>query len=138
MFQRVLRVTCWASATLVACCLAWFLGLSNDWTLWQNGGALQSLSHPTGTMRLGMARKVGLLAGNGNHCDFFSGEVRSFAGTHLSAHQIRAFYGKQAVWHFVAQKQERTSVATIENGALTGDLDWDDRENFLQRQFGAK
>jgi len=30
------------------------------------------------------------------------------------------------------------SVATNENGALTGDLDWDDRENFLQRQFGAK
>ena len=42
--------------------------------------AFSSLRHPAGTARITLKKKVGLLSGNGNHCDYFVGELRSYSG----------------------------------------------------------
>lgn len=42
--------------------------------------AFQKIDHPLDTSHISFRSKVGLLAGNGNHCDYFVGEMRRFAG----------------------------------------------------------
>ena len=41
---------------------------------------IEALSHPDHSQAVTTHGKVGLLIGNGNHCDFFVGHVRSFDG----------------------------------------------------------
>ena len=40
-----------------------------------------SVPHPAGTARVGRVKEVGLLDGNGNHCDYLVGELRTYPGT---------------------------------------------------------
>jgi hypothetical protein len=55
--------------------------------VWGNSAALRrfqsqfaTVSHPTNTRLITGRACVGLLVGNGNHCDFFVGELRAFSG----------------------------------------------------------
>ena len=41
---------------------------------------LDEISHPDNTEYIFSRSVLGLLAGNGNHCDYFVGEMRSFKG----------------------------------------------------------
>ena len=56
--------------------------------------AFRRVDHPTGSVRVDAQRRIGLLTGNGNHCDFFVGEVRRFDG---DREDLRSFYGSQTV-----------------------------------------
>jgi len=42
--------------------------------------AWRRISHPPGTTPIADERRVGLLWGNGNHCDYFVGELRTYKG----------------------------------------------------------
>src|SRR3954463_15671912 len=52
-------------------------GLRHEYTLWHLRGALAELEHPTGTTEIKGTSAVGLLSGNGNHCDFATYQVRT-------------------------------------------------------------
>lgn len=71
---------------LVLCCGAAPL---NQLTLWKLWWAYEALPHPPDSTALRTYFAVGLLEGNGNHCDFIAGEQRRSA---LSAEELRAFY----------------------------------------------
>jgi hypothetical protein len=65
--------------------------LRNSWKLYQMENQFGQLEHPPGTEQLSCRSKVGVF-GNGNHCDFFVGAIRSYTG---SKGAIEAFYMKE-------------------------------------------
>ena len=50
----------------------------------------RSIPHPADSRALQYEADLGLLEGNGNHCDYFVGELRA---TRLSRAQLARFYG---------------------------------------------
>jgi hypothetical protein len=61
----------------------------NDQELAAIEKAFVSLPHPVGSELLSRMSRTGLLFGNGNHCDFFIGEIRRYSG---SADQLHKHY----------------------------------------------
>jgi len=52
------------------------------------------VAHPGGTVRVSSHQAVGLISGNGNHCNYFVGELRRYTG---DPQTIADFYAAQAV-----------------------------------------
>ena len=69
--------------------------LINDFKLHHFRASFARLPHPPGTTLVRRVSDVGLLAGNGNHCDFFVGELRTYTGSEDS---IVRFYSPKSVW----------------------------------------
>ncbi len=90
--------------------LVLFLGgiPQHEWSAWKLGRALGTVAHPADTSLLVATRKVGLLVGNGNHCDFFAGELRRFTGTR---EQLRAFYAGKEVPSPLGSYPEEVRIA---------------------------
>ena len=53
----------------------------NEWRSFRFRSRFAAISHPSGTERVRYESRFGLLVGNGNHCDYFAGELRTYAGT---------------------------------------------------------
>src|SRR5262245_32786829 len=66
--------------------------LQHDVRLWRMRWRFTAVAHPPGSTRLDSASALGLLSGNGNHCDYFVGELRS---SKLPGRTIEAFYAGQ-------------------------------------------
>ncbi|MGC4119002.1 MAG: hypothetical protein QM765_31420 [Myxococcales bacterium] len=60
--------------------VSWILGLGdmlmNEVRLGRLERSFAALQDPAGTERIRLESRVGLLSGNGNHCDYFVGELR--------------------------------------------------------------
>lgn len=74
-----------------------------------------AVKHPSGTQSLKHYRKLGLLIGNGNHCDLFVGELRSYAG---SREQVLKSYSSQKFWSPVSEEYIPVEVLFLENGKI--------------------
>lgn len=87
----------------------------HDQMLWQFSRTYADIKHPSGTQSVKQYRELGLLAGNGNHCDLFVGELRSYSG---SREHVLKCYSSQIFW--VAYTEEYVSVKVwfLENGRL--------------------
>ncbi len=68
--------------------------------------AFREIEHPPGTSEIGFQSLV-TLVGNGNHCDYFVGEMRQFTGERQT---IVEFYTGQKV------QEQPLVVAFVENG----------------------
>ncbi len=107
----VLAAVAGVSAALFAClclCSASVLLVTydvrtNDRELARLEDKIRELPQPAGTTAVAVRKQVGLLTGNGNHCDFFVGELRSFVG---SAEKVQAHYAGQTLG-------DRTKIETI-------------------------
>jgi hypothetical protein len=55
--------------------------VSNSLNLWRLERSFASIRHPPATESIRFEARVGLLSGNGNHCDYFVGELRAFQGS---------------------------------------------------------
>ncbi|MEM4721638.1 MAG: hypothetical protein QXT73_06240 [Candidatus Methanomethylicaceae archaeon] len=75
----------------------------------------QELSHPPTTSRVSLKSAVGLISGNGNHCDYFVGEIRRFVG---ERRVIEDFYAGQDV------RGNDVRVVFIENGEFPREVQW--------------
>jgi hypothetical protein len=60
--------------------------------------------HPPGTVKVDAYQEIGLLYGNGNHCDIFVGEMRTYNGD------------QSAIKNFYQQSQYDVGVIFPENG----------------------
>lgn len=78
---------------LVACVivLAPVIGdtIAHDRKLRRYQAALRDAPHPGDTLLVSAEKRVGLFVGNGNHCDYFVGELRQYSG---SRQEIEEFY----------------------------------------------
>jgi hypothetical protein len=85
----------------------------HEWRAWKLSEALATVPHPADTSLVVARRKVGLLVGNGNHCDFFAGELRSFTGTR---EQLQAFYTGKEVPSPLGSYPEEVRIAFFDSG----------------------
>ncbi len=85
------------SASIILCLVACVIVLSpvigdtmaHDRKLRRYQAALNEAQHPGDTSLIRAEKRVGLFAGNGNHCDYFVGELRRYSG---SRQEIKEFY----------------------------------------------
>ena len=70
----------------------------------------EEMRHPENTSRISLHKRVGLISGNGNHCDYFVGEMRRFQG---EREEIEGFYAGREV------AGEPVFVAFVENGEFS-------------------
>jgi hypothetical protein len=66
--------------------------LMNSWKLSKMETEFDKLDHPPGTVLLAQRSKVGVF-GNGNHCDFFVGQIRSYS---CSKDLVEEFYERES------------------------------------------
>jgi hypothetical protein len=100
----------------------WFIPFTGDAVrnslhLWQLERQLKSLQQPSGTARVAFRSDVGLLVGNGNHCDFFVGELRSYSGPRAA---IEQHYRDLRVFNPVTQKNETIDVIFVDDWKIPG------------------
>lgn len=69
----------------------------NELTLLRRRRAFEAIVHPPGSVLLREASAVGLLEGNGNHCDFFVGQLRAAP---LSREALRRAYPPDVMVEF--------------------------------------
>ena len=81
--------------------------LLHDYTLYREVKAFRQIEHPAGTSRITFKKYLGLYLGNGNHCDYFIGELRRYTGEQQS---IESFYSDKVVADL------GVGVAFVENG----------------------
>jgi len=99
----------------ISCCIAWSLGLSNNWKMWKVNHASAQIVHPQNTVVISQRQDLGLLIGNGDHCDFFVGQMRSFTGSQQS---ITAFYAKTKIWNPLNNSRQSIDILFLENGEI--------------------
>jgi len=124
----------WVLSLILLCSLAYFLFLSHDVYLWQLSRSLTALKHPQHTQRVAVVKDLGLLVANGNHCDYFVAEMRSYSGD-LSPDSIEKFYRNSQIWNPLNRRYERVSVGVVENGGIKSDEDWTGTGDFLKDYF---
>lgn len=102
---------------LVALVLVPFLGdaFRNDWNLWRLALAVQAIRHPPGTGPVAARREVALW-GNGNHCDFFAGELRLVTTTRQ---EVERFYRDTQVTILVSGERVAVQLAFFDKGSAT-------------------
>jgi hypothetical protein len=87
--------------------------LQHEYTLYREAWSLNQLKHPAGTNRIAFKKHVGLYLGNGNHCDYFVGELRRYTGRQAA---IESFYSDKKVDNL------NVNVAFVENGDFSDQL----------------
>lgn len=83
----------------------------NEWMAWQLSRKLGTVAHPAGTAHVHSRRQVGLLTGNGNHCDYFAGELRTYSGSRA---ELLAFYSGKELQSPLGRHQAEVQVAFFE------------------------
>ena len=66
--------------------------LLHDYALYRYSQAFRRISHPANTSPVSYKKYVGLISGNGNHCNYFLGELRRYSGDRQT---ISSFYAGQ-------------------------------------------
>lgn len=89
--------------------------ITNDRCLSQITSQLNTLSQPPNTIQISSRSAVGLLSGNGNHCDFFTGSVYRSQSTveviqqHYKGRQFQnPVTGKDEDWDLIILKDDHS------------------------------
>ena len=86
--------------------------LLHDYALYRYSQDFNQVRHPADTNLVSSKKYLGLISGNGNHCNYFIGELRSYTGDPA---QIAAFYAGQG---FTGLGNE---LVFMENGEFPAD-----------------
>jgi hypothetical protein len=97
------------------CCLAALYPtcLSHDVMAWKFNSAFSQIPHPPGTHAIKIESDMGLILGNGNHCDFVVGQLRSYGTTET---EIRNFYRGHTVLNPLNNERVPVEIAFCKNG----------------------
>lgn len=85
---------------------------ANDLRLWQITRQLEALPQPPGTILISTNAAVGLLVGNGNHCDFFAGAVYR---SQSSAEAIEQHYEGRQFENPLSGKNEEWDITILKD-----------------------
>jgi hypothetical protein len=95
------------------------------------------MKHPADTALVNHEREVGTLVGNGSHCDYFVGELRTYAGSKQS---VLRFYEDRTLWNPISGGRQDLEVAFIDNGKVIwpADLEMPDPVSDMARSLKLK
>lgn len=88
----------------------------------------RAIAHPPDSRSLARESDLGLLEGNGNHCDYFVGELRA---THLTRAELEKFYGahteievleQRVVPPYVSSPRDRLQLVAARASPAPGEL----------------
>jgi hypothetical protein len=133
------RAVVWLAGLAVPLLLGYLLVWSHDVSLWQMSRSIAAVSHPPNTKRISSVKDLGLLAGNGNHCDYFVAEMRSY--NNLTRKEIEAWYKNTKIWNPLKWRFERVSIGVIENNRIRmklKDEDWIGLPDYLRSHFKSR
>ncbi len=120
----------WSVCVAASCLLFALLGpcardsFNNSWNLGKIQKALREIPIPSNTQRLASNSAVGLLVGNGNHCDFFAGEIFR---SELPADAILQHYTNRLILNPVTSDKEEIGVRILTNATQLSSLWLPDR-----------
>ena len=120
---ELVRAVSWTMLLLMSSCTALFLGPCmydtrvNDSNLARLESEMAAIPAPEGATSLATHSAVGLLIGNGNHCDFFVGTLYK---TKASAESVRAYYEGRMIYNPVTEQKESVSVGIMTNTSFSG------------------
>lgn len=128
-------LTCLKAYIIVALAITSIFTLSagiNNWKMRSTLSSFQALTHPADSKLIYTTNDIGLLVGNGNHCDFFVGELRTSTASRAA---IEKHYQSARVWNPITNRYAtgEVQVSFIQNIQVVHDLD-----KFLLRQFETK
>lgn len=92
------------------------ISFRHDVALWRVAQRFEHLHHPAGSTLISETKNLGLLSGNGNHCDYLVAQLRTSG---LKASEIASFY----------ERQEKSNPAIIGEHpflAFPSTGEWDD------------
>ena len=89
--------------------------LRHSWDLHRLNRALNATAHPANSRLVSQGQEVGLLIRNGDHCDFFVGELRSFRGTQSG---IKKFYSQSKIWNPLNNTSQPLEIMFLQNGKI--------------------
>jgi hypothetical protein len=127
-------VQVWLIPIICVFTVAYFAFLKHDFYLWQLQCSVATINNPPRTKLIASAKDLGLLAGNGNHCDYFVAQLRSFPED-MSPKQIQNFYQNTKIWNPLNRQKEIISVGIVKNGKIESNGDWTGIGKFLQEHF---
>lgn len=87
----------------------------HDRMLWQFRAKYRTVRHPANTQRVRFYSDLGLLIGNGNHCDLFVGELRSYTG---ARRELLKAYAGQSYWSPIEHDRLPVEVLFVEDNGL--------------------
>jgi hypothetical protein len=94
--------------------------------------SVRNLKHPVTTSHIAFSSKLGLLSGNGNHCDYFVAEMRSYTG---NKQQILAAYKQTRVWNPMRKQWFPVSIGFVESGKIRSNAEYSVMPELLERKF---
>jgi hypothetical protein len=118
------KISCVRLATLFICvavigfvpALFFIYPWLNNRKLYKFERSFTALKHQPGTTSIKQASRVGLLVGNGDHCDYFVGEIRTYSGNPKS---IGTFYSTTTLPSpHGNRRSEPPSVVFLKNGDI--------------------
>ena len=108
--------------TLVGCTLCTLLlfgdTVTHNRALRAHVSAFKMIEHPSDTTSVVRKARVGLQVGNGNHCDYFVGELRTYDGDRQA---IEAAYAGQRPGGEIAW----LAVVFVDAGVIPPEAGWD-------------
>lgn len=111
----ILSLLGWLTLTIFGPCTA--DSVRNSYHLYKMESGLRDMPVPARTQQLDFRSAVGLLVGNGNHCDFFVGAIFQ---SELSVQEITAHYTGRKFTNPKTGTQEEVSLAILQS---TDDLE---------------
>jgi hypothetical protein len=127
-------VLVWSIPIICAFTLAYFAFLQHDFYLWQLQRSVATINNPPNTKSIASAKDIGLLVANGNHCDYFVAQLRSFP-ENMTSKQIQLFYKNSKIWNPLNRRTEIVSIGVIKNGRIESNEAWTGISPFLQSYF---
>lgn len=108
--KRVALTLLWVVPVLAVLFMLFADRLTNDLRLWQIERQLKAIHPPPETKEISSHSAVGLLVGNGNHCDFFAGIVYR---SQRNSDTIQAHYNDTRFLNPVTGEHEKLSVTIL-------------------------
>lgn len=128
-------LTCLKAYVIVALAIYAIFAISsgiNNWKMRSTLSSFQAINHPASSKLIHATNAIGLLVGNGNHCDFFVGELRTSTASRAA---IEKHYQSARVWNPITNRYttSEVQVSFIQKGQAVHDLD-----KYLLGQFETK
>ncbi|MBI1370071.1 MAG: hypothetical protein GC162_15635 [Planctomycetes bacterium] len=122
MKKRILRIGIVLLVLLIGAGALPFVrdAVGNSWRCRQFEHGVVGLDHAPGTRAVDVRSRVGLLYGNGNHCDYFAGQLRTYDGDFA---KVEAHYAGLTFYNPVRESRDNVSVERVGPGELPyGDI----------------
>lgn len=107
---------------LILAIFLWQNLFCHDYNLFRFKMEFMRITHPPETVLISRISEVGLLAANGDHCDYLVGEVR---GYNCSKQQVVEYYRKMHVYNEMQHKYEDVEIVFFD----------EEKENLINEQY---